>query len=179
MKRFYSLIIGLIAAACVMAASPAIASAAPDGSTAAARPATVTALPRTVPQVAPRSPTNCPPGDFCSYNTIEGSSPCVMQSSGNHNWNPPCVNNDVSIINISAGKTRLYFSASGWNGNSAWMCINSGDHINNLLTGDHNPGNNNGAYVFDQGSGRHGYLQNVEHNVHSDSIVQGICNPNE
>jgi hypothetical protein len=129
------------------------------------------------------SPTNCPAGDFCSYNTNEGSVPCVKQFSGNHNWNSPCLNNDESIYNGSAGKTRLYYNANGWGGGSAWMCINSTDYINDLDSGDKNPHNDNGAYVFDQGPGpahsNTGLYDDVDSNVASDSIVQGSCNPNE
>jgi len=129
---------------------------------------------------APESPTNCPAGDFCSYNVVEGSSPCVEQFEGNDNWSSSCANRDESIYNGTADKVRVYFSARGWRANaSAWMCIDSTDYINNLLTGDGNPGNNQGAYPFDQGKGLPGFEQDVNKNAHSSSVAQGSCNPNE
>lgn len=179
MRKAYSILVGLTATLGTVAVMSTASAFAAAGHTAQSTVTSALAHPtRMAAKAQPDSPINCPPGDFCSYNTIEGSNPCVEQMTGNHNWNSPCVNNDVSILNGTTDKVRLYYKRSGWSAGGAFMCIDSGDHINNLLTGDHNPHNSNGAYVFDQGSDP-GLFKLVYHDVAADSIVQGSCNPNE
>jgi Peptidase inhibitor family I36 len=134
--------------------------------------------------VRPASPTGCPNGDFCTYRQPNGNGNagniCVETSSGNHTWAADCANADESVYNGAAGLTRIYYRASGWTyGTSAWMCIDDGNYIDNLDSG--NAHNNGHAYIYDQESfaGEAGFGQTLFNNAHSDEISTGSCTIND
>lgn len=117
------------------------------------------------------SPRNCPNGSFCSYNDAGSpATPCLYTSAPTLDWPSDCANADEAIYNYvpDTWKTRLYYLYSGWNVNSAWMCIDGGDYLDNVS-----------GYKFDQGDGRLGYNDQIWHNIASDAITSGSCNPNE
>lgn len=178
MKKARRMIVGLIAALATLAAmSTATALAASSHTAAAGRSGSVSAGLSQVkltnsarPNIA-ESPRNCPKAFFCSYNSSGSpATPCLYTEASDYNWSGDCANADEAVYNYvpNTWKTRLYYFPSGWetSSHSSWMCIDGGDYLDNVS-----------GYYFDQGID--GYGQSIWHNVASDSVLAGSCNPNE